>query len=72
MTDVHRQKSDINTLQHAINNAKESIFAAKLDGSVIFANQRFRDYYDISADKDVTQMKIYDLTADINTLHIWQ
>ena len=72
VTDVHRQKSDINTLQHAINNAKESIFAAKLDGSVIFANQRFRDYYDISADKDVTQMKIYDLTADINTLQIWQ
>ena len=41
ITDIQHRRNDINTLTHAINNAKESIFAAKPDGTIIFANRRF-------------------------------
>lgn len=34
ITDIQRRRNDINTLTHAINNAKESIFAAKEDGTL--------------------------------------
>ena len=48
ITDIQHRRNDINTLTHALNNAKESIFAARPDGTIIFANRRFLYNHGIS------------------------
>ena len=37
VTDIQRHRNDINVLTHAINNAKESIYAADKEGTMVFA-----------------------------------
>ena len=67
ITDTQLRRNDINTLTHAINNAKESIFAAKPDGTVIFANRRFLQNHGIAENRDISRLKIYNVAADLPT-----
>ena len=71
ITDIQRRRNDINTLTHAINNAKESIFAARPDGTIIFANRRFLYNHGISENEDISQLKIYNVAADMPTQEAW-
>lgn len=71
ITDIQHRRNDINTLTHAINNAKESIFAARPDGTIIFANRRFLYNHGISENEDISQLKIYNVAADIPTQEAW-
>lgn len=71
ITDIQLRRNDINTLTHAINNAKESIFAAKPDGTVIFANRRFLRNHGIAENRDISQLKIYNVAADLPTQEAW-
>ena len=71
ITDIQLRRNDINTLTHAINNAKESIFAAKPDGTIIFANRRFLHNHGIAENKDISQLKIYNIAADLPTQEAW-
>ena len=68
ITDIQRRRNDINTLTHAINNAKESIFAAREDGTIIFANRRFLHNHGICENVDICKLKIYDIAADMPCL----
>lgn len=61
ITDVQQSRNNINTLTHAINNAKESIFAARKDGTIIFANKCFIDYHNLSSVKHLNDIKIYEV-----------
>lgn len=72
ITDIQRRRNDINTLTHAINNAKESIFAAKKDGTVIFANKQFKKNHHIPEKAEISQMKIYEIVADMKTEEDWK
>ena len=72
ITALQHRRNDINTLTHAINNAKESIFAAKPDGTVIFANRRFLHNHGLTDNMDISQLKIYDVAADMPTEEAWQ
>ena len=72
ITDIQRRRNDISTLTHAINNAKESIFAAKPDGTIIFANRRFLRNHGIPENEDISQLKIYDVVADMPTKEAWE
>ncbi|WP_270539657.1 ATP-binding protein [Bacteroides zhangwenhongii] len=72
ITALQHRRNDINTLTHAINNAKESIFAAKPDGTVIFANRRFLHNHGLADNMDISQLKIYDVAADMPTEEAWQ
>lgn len=72
ITDIQCRRNDINTLTHAINNAKESIFAAKEDGTLIFANRQFMQNHSIPETEDINQLKIYEIVADMNTQVEWQ
>lgn len=67
ITDIQHSRNDINTLTHAINNAKESIFAAKEDGTLIFANRRFLHNHGLCENVDIRKLKIYDIAADMPT-----
>lgn len=70
ITALQHRRNDINTLTHAINNA--SIFAAKPDGTVIFANRRFLHNHGLTDNMDISQLKIYDVAADMPTEEAWQ
>lgn len=71
ITDIQHRRNDINTLTHAINNVKESIFAAKADGSLIFANRRFLYNHGFSEGTDISKLKIYDIAADMPSPEAW-
>ena len=66
ITDIQHRRNDINTLTHAINNAKESIFAAKPDGTIIFANRRFLYNHGISENEDISSNFVAHHPSKIN------
>lgn len=72
ITVLQHRRNDINTLTHAINNAKESIYAAKPDGTVIFANRRFLYNHGLVDNTDISRLKIYNIVADMPTEEAWQ
>lgn len=72
ITVLQHRRNDINTLTHAINNAKESIYAAKPDGTVIFANRRFLYNHGLVDNTDISRLKIYNIVADMPTEETWQ
>lgn len=71
ITYIQHSRNDINTLTHAINNAKESIFAAKEDGTIIFANRQFMHNHDIAENEELHKLKIYEIAADMNARESW-
>lgn len=72
VTDIQRHRNDINTLTHAINNAKESIFAAREDGTLLFANRQFKLNHFIQEDQELNSYKIYELAGDMVTSEAWK
>lgn len=72
ITYIQHSRNDINTLTHAINNATESIFAAKEDGTLIFANRRFLQNHGISENENIHELKIYDIAGDMQSLEDWK
>lgn len=72
VTDIQRRRNDINTLTHAINNAKESIFAADESGTLIFANRQFLKNHHIAEPVNSSILKIYDVVGDLQTPEAWQ
>lgn len=72
VTDIQRHRNDINILTHAINNAKECIFAAREDGSIIFANRQFKQNHQVPENQDLGKLKVYDLVGDLHSLEAWQ
>ena len=72
ISDIQRRRNDINTLTHAINNAKEDIFAATEEGTMVFANRQFMESHHITENEDLSSLKIYDIVGDVQTLDQWQ
>lgn len=72
ITDIQRKRNDINTLTHAINNAKESIYAARKDGTLIFANRQFRLNHRITEQADLSQIRIFDIVGDMDSPKDWE
>lgn len=72
ITDIQYRRNHINTLTHAINNVQESIFAAKPDGTIIFANRCFLYNHGIAENKDLSQLKIYNIAGNIPTQKAWK
>lgn len=72
VTDLQRRRNDINTLTHAINNAKESIFAADESGTLVFANRQFLKNHRIAEQVDISNLKIYEVVGDLQTLEGWK
>lgn len=72
ITDIQNRRNDINTLTHAINNAKESICATRKDGTLIFANRQFQEYYHLMDARDLSKLKIYDVVGDLSSPEDWK
>ena len=71
MTDVQRNRNDINLLTHAIDNAGEYIFAVKPNGRMIVGNRQFRKSLQIPQDADITKKNIWDIVPNIITKEVW-
>ena len=71
MTDVQRNRNDINLLTHAIDNAGEYIFAVKPNGRMIVGNRQFRKSLQIPQDADITKKNIWDIVPNIITKDVW-
>ena len=61
ITDIQQRRNDINLLTHAINNSIEDIFAARKDGTLVFANRSFKEHHHIGNTEDITQLKFANL-----------
>ena len=61
ITDIQQRRNDINLLTHAINNSIEDIFAAREDGTLVFANRSFKEHHRIGSTEDIAQLKFTDL-----------
>lgn len=72
ITDIQQRRNDINLLTHAINNSTEDIFAARKDGTLLFANRRFKQHHNIGGMDDITQLTIYDINSYAKNMEDWQ
>ena len=72
ITDIQRKRNDINTLTHAINNAKESVYAARRDGTLIFANRQFRLNHRSAEQADLSLIRVFDVVGDMTCIEDWE
>lgn len=72
ITDIQRKRNDINTLTHAINNAKESVYAARRDGTLIFDNRQFRLNHRIAEQADLSLIRVFDVVGDMTCIEDWE
>lgn len=71
ITDIQQRRNDINLLTHAINNSTEDIFAVREDGTLVFANRRFKEHHNIGNTEDITQIKFTDLLEASGNRQAW-
>lgn len=64
ITDRMQAQTQLQMVTSAVNNSIEEIFAVKTDGSLIFANKRFKNRHQLTG--DIPQIKIYELYNDQN------
>lgn len=69
---LEQANKELNTLTHAINNAKESIFAADESGTLIFANRQFLKNHHIADGVETSSLKVYNIVGDIQTPEAWR
>ncbi len=72
ITDIQQRRNDITLLTHAIDNSTEDIFAARKDGTLVFANRRFKQHHDISSTDDISQVKIYEINSYTQNEQVWR
>lgn len=69
ITERMQAQTQLQMVTSAVNNSIEEIYAVKTDGSLVFANKRFKNRYQLTG--DTPQIKIYELYNDQNEDH-WQ
>lgn len=67
-----QRENKLDLLIKAIDDSNEEIFATKQDGTLIFANERFRHYHGIGDDDDVMTLNIKDLHPVPQTGKMWE
>lgn len=72
ITDIQQRRNDINLLTHAINNSTEDIFAAHKDGTLVFANRRFRQHHNIGVAEDISKLNIYQINSYASNEENWK
>ena len=72
ITDIQQRRNDINLLTHAINNSTEDIYSASEDGTLIFANRRFKERHNIGNTDDINKIKIYELPSYNKNEKLWK
>mgnify|MGYP000876374741 CR=1 FL=1 len=69
--DIISRWNELRMITLAVNNSNDSIFATKIDGSLIFANQSCRKLYEIPEDIDITRYVTYELLDNFSDQSAW-
>lgn len=72
ITDIQQKRNDINLLTHAINNSIENIFAAREDGTLVFANRCFKEHYNIGNTEDISKINFINLPSFTQNERVWK
>lgn len=71
VTDLIERRNELEMVLSVVDNSTESIYANKMDGTLIFANQLCRTQNKIPFDTDVTQYKAYEILDNIHGKEMW-
>lgn len=70
--DIISRWNELRMITLAINNSNDSVFANKMDGSLIFANRLCRKLNEIPEDVDITRYKAYELLDNFSDKAAWE
>jgi len=70
--DIISSWNELRMITLAVNNSNDSIFATKIDGSLIFANQLCRELNEIPENVDITRYKAYELLGNFSDKAAWE
>ncbi len=70
--DIISRWNELRMITLAINNSNDSVFANKIDGSLIFANRLCRKLNEIPEDVDITRYKAYELLDNFSDKDAWE
>lgn len=65
ISDTVKAQNELKMIKHAVNNSIDEIYAATLDGSLIFANKQFIGHYQL--EQQISRYNISDIYPDIDS-----
>lgn len=71
VTDIQKRRNDINLLTHAIDNSTEDVVAICEDGTLLFANRRYKYHQNLGSAEDITTLKIYNISSYVRNIDKW-
>ncbi|MCE5205373.1 MAG: hypothetical protein LLF80_04610 [Porphyromonadaceae bacterium] len=69
--DIVSRWNELKMITLAINNSKDSIYATKMDGKIIFANRLCLELNEIPADKDATGSYVWEILNNFKDKEMW-
>lgn len=69
--DIVSKWNELKMVTLAVNNSNDSIYATKMDGTLIFANQLCRKQNQIPEDTDITKYKAYEVLENFTDKCMW-
>lgn len=70
ITDTEAARHELEMVKYALNNVKEEIYACRLNGSMVYANERFRVRHGL--ENDITRRKVYEFRALAGSDRQWE
>lgn len=71
INDIVSGLNELKMVTLAVNNSNDSIYATKMDGTLIFANKLCRQQNQIPEDADITKYKAYEVLGNIADKQEW-
>jgi|BioPla2DNA2_1021312.scaffolds.fasta_scaffold11340_2 CheY-like chemotaxis protein/nitrogen-specific signal transduction histidine kinase/PAS domain-containing protein len=69
--DIVSKWNELKMVTLAVNRSKDSVFATKMDGTLVFANHLCRLQNQIDEDVDITKYKAYEILENFTSKHAW-
>ena len=70
ITDAEAARHELELVKYALNNVKEEIYACRLNGSMVYANERFRTRHGL--EDDISRRKVYEFWALAGSDRQWE
>lgn len=71
VTDVIERVRELEIVKYAVNNAEEEIYACSLDGTIVFANNKFISHHNLKENISDQNYKIYGLNNSSFSVNEW-
>lgn len=69
--DIISKWNELKMVTLAVNHSIDSVFATKMDGTLIFANNICRQQNQIDDEEEITKYKVYDILDNFHNEHHW-